>query len=105
MARKPRETPREPHHDPRMELQLQRILSLQKMIRDKEDLISRDHEQVRLLRETVAKHPVWNGTEERQDQIVLLLAEIKDVEAEILTLHAEIESRAGDISDIDLAAL
>ena len=96
---------REPHPDPRIEAQLQRILSIRTMSAGKEALIVRDRAEVAALRATIAKHPTWDGLTRRQDQVVVLLKEVAGVEAEILKLHDEIEARLSQISDVDLTAL
>ena len=104
MARQ-RERAREPHPDPRIEAELQRILSLRLMISGKEALIVRDHEQVASLRARLARHPHWNAASYQREQVDRLLEEIGGIEAEILTLHDEIKARLDLISDVDLTAL
>lgn len=96
---------RRPHPDPRIEAQLQRILSMQAMIARQHELITRDHEQITSLRAKVEKRPHWTRAPDQRKQVERLLAEIRQVEAEILKLHDKIEARMNEISDADLSAL
>ena len=105
MTRRKTGPAREPHPDPRIEAQLQRILSERRMIAGKEELIERDRAEIAMLRAVITKHPNWDGLKRRQDQVAVLLAEIHATEAEILRLHDEIEARIDKISDPDLTAL
>ena len=101
----PAPPPRRPHPDPRVEAELQRIISLRKAIARKEDLAARNHDQIAALRETVAKHPTWSGHLDRQEQIVTLLEETGDLDAEVTGLHDEIAKRITALSDTDIAYL
>jgi uncharacterized coiled-coil DUF342 family protein len=96
---------RRPHPDPRVEAELQRILSLRKAITRKEDLAGRNHQQITALRQTVAKHPTWDGTRQRHEQIDALLNETDDLDGEITELHDEIAKRITALSDTDVAYL
>ena len=96
---------REPHPDPRIEAQLQRILSIRTMITGKEALVARDRDEIARMRATMAKHPNREGHHRRREQIEALQAEIADAEAEVLKLHDDIEARLGEIADADLTAL
>ena len=57
------------------------------------------------MRQTVAKHPTWDGTRERHQQIVALLEETDDLDGEITGLHDEIAKRITALSDTDVAYL
>jgi hypothetical protein len=105
MARKPAERPRDPHPDPRIEAQLQRILSIRRMIAGKHELIDQDREQIASLRAKVEKHPQFDRAKYQREQIGALLGEVGKTEAEILKLHDEIGARLDEISDADLTAL
>lgn len=105
MSRKPAGRPREPHPDPRIEAKLQRILSLRKMVADKEALVGQDHQQVTSLRAKIEAHPNWDRASYQREQIERLLDEIGEMEAEIRNLHDEIETRLAGIDDMDLTAL
>jgi hypothetical protein len=68
-------------------------------------LLAADHEQVAALRATVAKHPGWDNTAGRKEQIAHLLEEMQPLDAEVVKLHDEIAARIGKIDDSDLAWL
>ena len=106
LLRRPKEPPpRRPHPDARIESELQRIISLRDAIARKEDLAAANHQQVTALRGTVAKHPAWVSTRQRQEQIDTLLNETDDLDDEITELHDEIAKRITALSDTDLAYL
>ena len=98
-------SPRRPHPDARIEAELQRILSLQKAILRKDELLAADHQQIADLRHTVTRHPTWDGDLSRRERIAELLAEADDLEAEVAKLHDDIAARISALSDTDLAYL
>lgn len=97
--------PRRPHPDASTEIRLQRIVSLRLAIARKEALLAADQEQLAGLRQTVARHPNWDGSFDRQHQITTLLGEISELEEAVAGLHDEIAARAEGLSDVDLAYL
>jgi hypothetical protein len=103
--RRPEVAPPAPHPDPRIEAELQRITSLRKVIARREDLLDADHRQITDLRDTVSRHPTWDGTLGRRQQITGLLDETHALEAEIVKLHDEIAERIARLSDTDVAWL
>ena len=105
MRRKPPAAARKSHPDARVEVELQRIISLRKVIARKEDLLARDHEQIDALRHTTTRHPTWDGHGDRKRQIQALLDETQVLDAEVAKLHDDIAARVSILADTDLAYL
>lgn len=105
MRRKSPAAERKPHPDARVEVELQRIISLRKVIARKEDLLASDHKQLDALRDTVTRHPTWDGHTRRQQQIRTLLDETQVLDAEVAKLHDDIAARVSVLTDTDLAYL
>lgn len=96
---------RQPHPDASTEIRLQRIVSLRLAVARKEALLAEDQEQLAGLRQTVARHPNWDGHGKRQQQITTLPGEIGMLEEAVAGLHDDIAARAEGLSDVDLAYL
>ena len=99
----PRE--REPHPDPRVEVQLQQVLSLLRAAQGNEGMLDRIRANHALVSEMVARHPTWDGHVKRLAEIQRLNAEIARLNEETAALHAKVQELCSAISDNDLTFL
>jgi hypothetical protein len=86
------EKSRQPHPDPMVETQLQRILSLRKLVALKEDLTARDYEEMRQLRRKFRRRIALDGLSAKAclQQADALQQEVKVLADEIARAHDEI---------------
>jgi hypothetical protein len=96
---------RKPHPDPRIEAELQRIISLRKTVARKEELLAGDHLQITRMRERLSRRPTWDAATPVRQQIDGLLAETQTLEREVTQLHDDIAGRIAKLDDTDLAWL
>lgn len=99
---------RKPHPDPRIETQLQRILSLRQSAARKEDLCRQYAAEVdRLSRDYryQIRNSFGNDTSKIEKRIVGLQGELRQLEQEIDGIHEDIAKRAGELTDTDLSYL
>lgn len=97
--------PRRPHPDARVETELQRIISLRKVIARKEDLLAEDQQRISALRRAMVSNAGYDGNKDRQAQVRLLLEETQTLDTEIARLHDDIAARVDALTDTDLAWL
>ena len=99
---------RRPHPDPRVEAELQRIISLRKAIARKEADLGQIQAMVAKLRDSARQNPNTDttcGEGGRLDQIRDYQRETEDLEAGVAGLHDEIAKRITALSDTDIAYL
>lgn len=99
---------RRPHPDPRVEAELQRIISLRKAIARKEADLDQIQVMVAKLRHDAKNAPNLGSTYGkggRLEQIRDYQQETEDLEAEVTGLHDEIAKRITALSDTDVAYL
>ena len=103
LKRRPRPSPaREPHPDPRVEVQLQQILSLRRSADRNERLLDGHHDNHARLAATVAKHPTWDGHRQRLAEIDRLNGEIARLNLETAELHAQAQELCAKVGGDDL---
>lgn len=94
-----------PHPDPRKEIQLHRIRSLQLLVAQKEQLVRTDYDEIAKMRAHVAKYPADVGVGQRKKLVELLTTEIARLEGEIFAAHDIIAEHVEPLDDIDLSYL
>lgn len=101
------EKSRQPHPDPVVEAQLQRILSLRNLVALKEELAARDYKEIRLLRRKFRKRIIIDGDAAQAclRQADALQAEVKVLADEIVRAHDEIAALTRELNETDLAWL
>ena len=102
-SRRPRPSPpREPHPDPRVEVQLQQVLSLRRAAGRNEQVLDGHHARHASVTDTAARHPTWDGHLRRLAEIGRINAEIARLNAETAELHAQVQELCAKVSDDDL---
>jgi seryl-tRNA synthetase len=106
-VRSHREKSRHPHPDAVVEAQLQRILSLRKLVALKEELAARDYEEIRQLRHKFRKRILvdGHGAQACLKQANSLQEEVKVLADEIARAHDEIAALTRELNETDLAWL
>ena len=101
------EKSRQPHPDPVVEAQLQRILSLRKLVALKEELAARDYREIRQLRRKFRKRIIIDSDAAQAclKQADALKQEVQVLADEIARAHDEIAALARELNETDLAWL
>jgi hypothetical protein len=96
---------RKPHPDARIEAELQRIISLRKVIARKEAQLEQNAEGIERIRNVMRGNSgsAWNSPRAREADA--LQRESAQLEAEVTKLHDEIAERIAARDDTDLAWL
>jgi hypothetical protein len=97
--------PREPHPDPRIEAELQRVISLRKAVARKEAQLDANDRNLRRVRATMRANSGSENNGRRADEADAIRQDSAGLEAEIMALHDEIAARIGKMDDADLAWL
>jgi chromosome segregation ATPase len=105
MFRRKAAPPRLPHPDPRVEAELQRIISLRRALDRREAQLDADTDSVRILRRRLRRDADAGEVPQWQQQIADLREEIERLEAEVAGLHDQVEKRIGTLDDTDLTYL
>lgn len=93
---------RQPASDPRVEVQLQQVISLRRAAGRNETALDQCAAGIAELTDMTVKHPTWAGHAERGYEIERLQREIKRLNRETAELHAQIQEVVAKLSDEDL---
>lgn len=93
---------RRPHPDPRVEAQLQRVLSLQQVVARGNTLLDQYHADVAGLQARIGKRPASDGASGWRRQVRHLNSEIARLNEEVRDTHDQVDALMQQLSDDEL---
>ena len=100
--RHPEPPPRDPHPNPRVEVQLQQIISMRRAAGRNEDMLDDYRRRITGLNDHIAKHVGSDYLDRRRNEVERSNTEIKRLNRETAEIHDQIRELCAKLADDDL---